>query len=173
MMGLRSFDELKALLQPRVQRERWSCSFLPSGLPKGAITEISGSGKTELTLRFLAENPELKVAWVEGTFCVYPFAFLQRQVSLDRVLFVEGGKETSWCVLQLLKSQTFAVVVVYVEKCELANLRRWQLTAEKSQAAVIWLSPRPQRLWPVSLQISTHRQSGQEEELQVSILRQR
>lgn len=61
-------------------------------LPQGAITEISGpdgAGKTEAVLRFLAENPVPRVAWIEQDFSVYPCAFPQYGVALDRVFFVD------------------------------------------------------------------------------------
>src|SRR5271170_371643 len=50
------------------------------GLPRGGligISGISGTGKTELVLKFLATNPGVSVAWIEESFSIYPCAFPQ------------------------------------------------------------------------------------------------
>src|SRR5690606_14451470 len=119
-----SLEKLKELFQRQTRREVLSCSLLPSGLPKGAITEVSGFGKTELVTRFLAEHEEIRVAWIEETFSVFPFAFQQRRVDLKRVLFVEAGEDLTWAALQILKSQIFGIVVLYAETLSLTHLRR-------------------------------------------------
>lgn len=167
-----SLAALKNLIGPLVQKETLGFSLLPDGCPKGAITEVVGSGKTEFVLALLAEHPQLKVAWVEENLSIYPVAFLQRNVSLNRVLFVESGRETCWCALQALKAQIFQVVVLYAENLKLAELRKIQLAAEKSQALVFWLTARPQSLWPVSLQVEVRR-VARESALEGRILRRR
>ena len=166
-----SLTELRELLQKTQPTREWlKCSGVDRGLPKGAITEISGCGKTELVVRLLGENPGLRAAWVEQKFSIFPFAFLQRAVDLERILFVEGGVETEWSLLQILKSQAFPVVVAYLEKTDVRTLRRWQLTAEKSGAALVWLTQKPQSLWPVSLQIRVERS---EADLHVQVLKRK
>lgn len=156
-----TFSQLKALIGVKTERDVYAFVSGPEGLPKGAITEIFGVGKTEFVLKFLAEQSEVRVAWVEENFSVYPFGFLQRQVDLGRLLFVESGSETSWCVLQVLKAQVFGVVVVYSENLSLSELRKIQLASEKSQSAVLWLTSRAKELWPVSLQIKVQREDHQ------------
>lgn len=144
-----SLEELKRLLQVK-EKENLSCSLLESGIPKGVITEITGTGKTEFVLAFLREHPTLRVAWIEENFSVYPFGFMQRNVSLDRILFVESGtSDTLWSVLQVLKSQIFSVVVVYAENLDLMALRKIQLASEKSGSATLWLTAKSRALWPV------------------------
>lgn len=152
------FLELKELLQQRVQLQTLACSLVESGIPLGAITEISGPGKTQLVLRFLAEHPQLTVAWLEESFSICPFSFLQNQVSLSRVLFVDAGESLEWAALQALRSQCFAVLVMYTQELDLQSARRIQLAAEKANAAVIWLSSRPQELWTSKLEITTRRE---------------
>jgi hypothetical protein len=154
-MSALSLQELKRLVQVKTQKEFFKFSYLEdNGIPKGAVTCISGTGKTKLALRFLAENPSLDVAWVEERFSVYPTAILQRSVNLNRILFIEAGKETSWAVLQALKAQVFPVVILYAEDSDHKTLRRFQLLAEKAQTAVIWLTSTPKPYWAISLKIN-------------------
>ncbi len=152
-----SLDELKSLVGIKAPKETFDFSLLHEGVPKGAITEVIGNGKTEFALALLAEHPETRVAWIEESLSVYPFGFLQRNVQLGRVLFVESGTETCWSALQVLKAQVFQIVVLYSESLGLSHLRKIQLAAEKSQAAVLWLTPESRALWPVSLQVQVSR----------------
>lgn len=156
MKALR-FAEIKELVQSKARRESIPCSTLPCGIPKGAITEISGAGKTEFVLNFLAEKADLKVAWAEEHFSIFPFGFQQRNVSLSRILFVDARNEIEWVILQLLRAQIFQVVVMYADQIELDSLRRMQLAAEKASAACIWLAPQAQSHWPVRLQLRVTR----------------
>src|SRR5262245_11482106 len=104
-------------------------------LPRGAIIEISGApgaGKTELVLTLLAGNPQTRVAWVEEIFTVYPCAFPQSGVDLDRVLFVRQDpacEEPLWAAHQILKSQVFGLAVLSMASRKLEDvvtLRRLQ-----------------------------------------------
>jgi hypothetical protein len=165
-----NLEELKALVQRRTAKEVFACTSLPCGIPKGAITEISGAGKTEFALKLLAEHPELKVAWLEKSFSAYPFAFLQRKVALNRVLFVEAGEQVNWVTLQVLRAQLFSVVVVYSDSFDLKTLRRIQIASEKAQVSTIWLSNHPQNAWPISLQVKVQRES---EGISSTIIKQR
>jgi hypothetical protein len=161
-----SLEDLKALVQVRTPRESLPFSMLPGGIPKGAITEISGPGKTEAVLRFLGEHEGLKVAWVEDQFSVFPLGFIQNRIALKRVLFMEAGAQIHWVALQALKAQIFPVVVVYTDQSDVKSLRRLQLAAEKSQATTILLSPTAGSYWPVSLQLQVQR-SGEDIEIQI------
>jgi hypothetical protein len=172
-MQAKKLQELRQLLaskQPQ-QRENWLCSRVGSGIPRGAITQISGYGKTAFVLSFLGEHPDLRVAWVEATFSAYPVAFTQHRANLERVLFVEAEAQAEWCALQLLRAPIFAVVALYLDSCRLDRLRRLQLAAETSQASLLWMTSRPQQQWPVSLQLQVERAPGGD--LQARVLRQR
>lgn len=132
----------------------------------GALTEISGvagSGKTEAVLRFLAEHPSERVAWVERDFSIYPCAL--QEAGLERVTFADVGgdpKLALWTAQQVLTSQIFKIIVLalgFQGVCDLTVLRRMQLAAEKSQASVILLNETPLAgvTWPISLQLRASR----------------
>lgn len=160
MRALR-FQELRAQVHAHYQKQTLSCSLVGQGIPRGAITEITGVGKTELAVRLIAEHPALRVAWIEEKLSIFPFALLQRGIGLDRVLFVDAGPDLAWSVLQVLKAQLFPVVVVYAENLDLNTLRRVQLAAETANAATLWLADEPKNLWPVSLQLQSYRLEGE------------
>jgi len=154
---------LRGMLPNIPARESLPSSFLPSGIPKSALTEISGSeggGKTEFILSLLSENLNLRVAWIEKELTAYPWAFLQCGIELHRVLFVESGAQALWCALQVLRSQLFDVVVVNAFIDSEKQLRRLQLESEKVRASVLFLSQEPRRkqMWPLALQLSVSRQ---------------
>jgi len=151
-----------------------------TGFPVGALSQLcgaSGSGKTEVVLRFLAENPAMRVAWVEESFSVYPGAFPSYQVSLDRIFFVDVSSESRsvgktrggssehpalWAVQQVLQAQIFGVVIVSAavpDRDASVILRRMQLLAEKSRTTVIFLSETPIRSasWAIRYQAGVER----------------
>ena len=141
-------------------------SKIENGLPRGALIEISGvpgSGKTELVLNFLAENPKLRVAWIEKDLSIYPCAFPEQDVDLDRLLFVDPGPRTAmWCAHQILKSQLFEVIAITEEDGALSDensLRRLQLLAQKSQSTILLLhsEARTEKHWPISMQLEIRR----------------
>ena len=121
------------------------------------MTEIAGTGKTELVMQFLAENPHVHAAWVESVLSLYPCAVLQRHVALDRLLFNEAGKDVPWVTLQLLRSQLFQVVIVDATHFDLTMLRRLQLTTGKANCVFILLSDHLQSAWPIRMQLHVHR----------------
>ena len=138
-------------------------SHLEEGIPRGAITEVSGrsgSGKTELVLKFLAENPEARVAWIEEELTIYPCAFPQNRVGLERVLFIDApfGKKL-WTAHQILRSGACPIVVIDAQGLNEADLRRLQLAAEKTDAVVILLSQTPSErgAWPIAAQLVVDR----------------
>lgn len=158
-------------------REALPFSGLKGGVPRGAVIEVcgsDGSGKTEFVLKFLSENPKLRVAWIEEQLSVYPCALPQHGVELNRVLFVEGGSELIWCAHQVLRSRIFKVVVVSgfggvrvngtrertSDEQRGIELRRLQLAAEQSGSTLILLSEAPTRrgAWPISVQVQVQRQ---------------
>ena len=163
------FLKLKLGVQTQTAGASYSCSLLSerwnsqnrnnqSGVSRGAITKLTGSGKTKFLVQFLAENPLLRVAWVEPEFTAYPCAVFQNEVDLRRILFIEAGKEWDWSLLQLLKSALFEVVVFHQSiPINEKILRRLQLVAKKSSSTLILLSNDRSRSWPVSLHLEVSR----------------
>lgn len=163
-------DQLKSLISKKTDREVLPFRLLDCGIPKGAITEISGHGKTQFVLSFLTEHKDLKVAWIEKNFSVNPFGFLQNQVELNRIVFIEANEDLEWSIYQTLRTQSLEVVVIYAEDIPLRTLRRIQLQSEKAQAVTFWLTNKPKDAWPVSLRLNVSRQ---DQEIKADVLKQR
>lgn len=146
---LRSADEAR--------KRRVLFSEFPEGVPRGALTEVSGPlgcGRTEWVLRFLAENPEERVAWVEENLSIYPWRFLQK--GLDRVCFVETGEERfCWSMLEILRSQVFSVVVTTIQSLGERELKRLQMAAEKGGVCVLLVTEglNISKSWPVDTRV--------------------
>lgn len=159
-------------LQP--QSVTTGSEFIP-GIPRGALTEVSGSGKTEWISRFLANHSQLWTAWVDADLSVFPVGLAQRQVNLERLLFVnaaEAGQrvqesgtgpgvapetELEWCVLQLLASRLFPIVILSGERLgpfSDRGLRRIEVAARQARAAVMMVSQTPSEVaWPFALRL--------------------
>jgi hypothetical protein len=128
-------------------------SLLSQGMPKGVLVEMTGAGKTESAVRFLAENPELGAAWIESSFSLYPPAVAQRQRSLENTFFVEAGKDSAWAASTILRSRLFPVVVYKAPYRDERELRRFQLLAERSRATMLLLGAKPLASWPIALSL--------------------
>jgi len=152
-------------------REYWTAPGLATGLPRGAITQICGAGKTEFVARFLKAHRELKVAWIETPFSIYPSGLFQREVELDRILFIDPGEEFPWALQQVMKSGLFEVVILASPAQDLKMLRQFQLSAEKAHAALVLLSESLSGGWPVALQLQSSRNQGGR--IQVDVIRKR
>lgn len=135
--------------------EAFPYSRLPSGIPRGILAEITGSGKTESIAQLLAENPALRVAWIESRFSLLPSALSQRHVSLEKIFFVEAGGEASWAAGAVLRSGLFPLVVYHAPYGEERELRRFQLLSEKAGSTMILLGEKPaDRAWPIRLSLA-------------------
>ncbi len=158
---LERLREISGVLKAPLSRDALPFSQVSGGIPRSALTEVSsiaGGGKTELALRFIAENPSLRVAWIEDRLTAYPSAFPQLGVELSRLLFIEGGKDTLWAAHQAIRSQLFGIVVISAASLATASsieLRRLQLSAEHAHCPVILLSEKSRASgnWPFALQI--------------------
>jgi len=133
-------------------------------IPKGAITQVVGPGKTEALVKFLAQSAPLKIAWIEDSLSIYPNAILQRQLNLNRILFTEAGKDYVWASLQILASSLFDVVILSLDSTtqikDLRTLRRLQLAAEKSKCSFILLVDQAIKAWPISLHLESLQNLG-------------
>jgi len=158
-VSLESLRSLIKSVEKPARRERFPFSSVAPGIPRGAIIEIAGAGKTEVIIQFLAENPTLRVAWVEDHMTVYPCAIVQRRVALHRLLFIEARREVIWALLQVLRSGLFECVVVSSkEKFNENSLRRLQLEAEKAHVGFFLLSEKQSNAWPIAMKLKVDRQ---------------
>lgn len=134
-------------------RPRHQFSLYPEGFFEGSFVELTGAGKTEFIALFLQENPTLKVAWIEETITVNPYALRQKKVNLDNVIFIEGRKELTWCLTQVLGSGCFQIIITQNVKFTDKDLRRFQLLSEKSQSHFFLLSTTAVSSWVPHLQL--------------------
>ncbi len=158
-----------------------------SGLqfPRGAIAQVvgtHGSGKTETVLRFLSESSG-PVAWLEDEFTLYPAAFPQYGVSLDRVFFVDFSQfkkdvaQMLRVIQQVVTSRAFGACILrldwerYLKPEEQGTaLRRIQLAAEKAETSVVLISEKAAPSggsWPIAMQVLVKRDPEGKPELQV------
>lgn len=152
---------LKLIPSELLVKKSWAFSCLSGGVPQGALLEVSGpagGGKTEVVLRFLSEHPALKVAWVEEKLSIYPCAFMQQKVALERVLFVETSRYL-WAVQQILKSQIFSFIVLSTPLQTEVELRRLQIATEKAGASLFLITEHVthEGSWPLSVQLYVSR----------------
>lgn len=134
-------------------RPRHSFSLYPAGFSTGSFIELTGTQRTEFIALFLREHPELKIAWVEDSISINPYALKQKGVCLDNILFVEGGKDIAWCLNQVLGSGCFQTVITENRRFNEKDLRRFQLLTEKAQNHFFLLSADPSPSWVPHLQL--------------------
>lgn len=151
-------EELRARLgvfDTHFQREALPYSRLSSGLPRGALVEITGPGKTSSVVQFLAENSGLRAAWVESHFSLLPSAFPQRSANLEKIFFVEAGKNAAWAASTILRAQLFPILVYSGPYACERELRRFQLLSERSKTTMILLGEKPLGIgaWPIRLSL--------------------
>lgn len=150
-----SLAELRQLMGASAMqaRPRHHCSVYPDGFSVGSLVELTGTSKTEFVSLFLKENPQLKTAWVEDSITINPYALKQRGVNLDSLFFIEGGKETLWCLNQVLSSGCFQVIVCENARFTEKDLRRFQLLSEKTQNHFFLLSHESSSSWVPHVQL--------------------
>lgn len=134
------------------QREALRFSLSPTPLPKGALIEITGFGKTEFVAQFLAEHKQQSI-WLEENVPFNPFALFQRKVCLKNVYFVEAEDNLFWASSQVIQSNLYNTIVINSPKWNLKQFRQIQLMAQKSQQLIFILSKTPLNAWPISLSL--------------------
>jgi hypothetical protein len=160
MSALQDLRARIGALESRFRKETLPYSRLAEGIPRSALVEISGSGKTEALVQFLAEHPQIPVAWIEARFSLFPTALQQRQAKLENLLFIEGKAECAWAATTVLRSQLFPLVAYHAPYGDEKELRRFQLLAERSRATMFLLAESPaENAWPIALSLAVHGRS--------------
>ncbi len=172
---LMTIEQLKYLVSSQHTLHTREClhtSLLESGVPRGAITQICGFGKTEAAVQLIKDNAEFKAAWIESEFELNPLGVAQRDVDLTRILFAEAGEHMVWTCHQILKSNLYPIVILKSAPLDDFLLRKLQLAAEKSQTALVILTEDFSASWPISLMLKAHRNLVTEN-ITLEVLRQR
>lgn len=118
------------------------------GWPRGSITELlldtPGVGEIELLLPLLAgaTAPALNL-WVSPPWLPYAPALTARGVALDRLLVLRPDTRASalWATRQALASSACHCVLAWLERPDMAALRRLQLAAEDSGTPLFLFRP--------------------------------
>lgn len=167
-----SIAELRELIGAVKYQDKESSSFslYPEGFRPGTLIEITGQGKTEFVSEFLKEKSEFKTVWIESEFTINPYAFFQKGVKLENVLFVEAKKEMTWCMAQCLQSDCFKILVTHGQNFQERELRRFQLLCEKAKTHLFILSQTPHKSWVPYLQLEVNKKSSS---FEVKTLRKR
>lgn len=122
---------------------------LPSGgWPRGSITELlldaPGVGELELLLPLLAgaTAPALNL-WVAPLWLPYAPALAARGVALERMLVIRPATRTAtlWATRQALASSACHCVLAWLDRPDMAALRRLQLAAEDSGTPLLLFRP--------------------------------
>ncbi len=132
----------------------FSFSKLFDGIPRGCLVEISGADASAQAARFLAEHRQLPVAWIEEDMKTLPEqAVRAANPNLQKILFLDGGKDSSWAAAAMLKSGHFPIIVYRAPYGDIKELRRFRFFARKHNATMILLREEPCFSWPIGLQL--------------------
>jgi hypothetical protein len=121
--------------------------LLEGGLPKGAITVLTGpagTGRMTIAASALAVETRAKkpVAWVDARGTLYPPALAQAGVDLSRMLMVRGVRERAlFAIEQILETGAFGLVVASGLEASLSSsgMRRVQTASEKTGASTLFV----------------------------------
>ncbi len=118
------------------------------GWPRGSITELlldaPGIGEVELLLPLLAAatEPSLNL-WVAPPWLPYAPALAARGITPERMLVVrpETRAATLWATRQALASTACHAVLAWLDRPDMAALRRLQLASEDSGTPLFLFRP--------------------------------
>jgi protein ImuA len=118
------------------------------GWPRGSITELlsdsPGLGEIELLLPLLARaTPPALNLWIAPPWLPYAPALASRGLALERMLVVRPATPaaTLWATRQALASSACHAVLAWLDRPDMAALRRLQLAAEDSGTPLFLFRP--------------------------------
>jgi|GEM_PF-4144635 len=158
---LKRLRQVIGALDGSMPKEGHFFTLLGEYLPKGSLIEFYGIGKTSAWVSFLREHKQMRSVWLESELSIYPLALMQQGIDLEKIFFLEeknwNRKNFVWALHQILQSSVFDVVTIANMKFSEAELRRWQLLAEKNKQMVFLISQEPHSSWVPALQIEVKR----------------
>ncbi len=122
-------------------------------LPQGSLIEISGPDARLQAARILAENRLLPAAWIEQNLEALPDDLFRMKMNFDKVLFVNGRRDSTWAVSSMVTSGEFPIVVYYAPYENEKFLRRLRRQAKVSGATVLLLREEPCFSWTIRVQL--------------------
>lgn len=122
-------------------------------LPEGSLIEISGPEARRQAARILAENRGLPAAWIEQNLEALPDDVFRARMDFDKVLFINGRRDSTWAVSSMVSSREFPIVVYYAPYENEKFLRRLRRQAAVSGCTVLLLREEPCFSWTIRVQL--------------------
>ncbi len=122
----------------------------------GLLIEISGPEARTFAATLLASYPEHPAAWIEQSLDPFPDEVRRYPLRWDKVLFVNGKKDSRWALFSFLRSGCFPFIVYYGPYGEDRELRRLRKLAKRTHTMVLLLGEEPIPAWQIHCQYRTH-----------------
>jgi len=122
-------------------------------LPEGSLIEISGPQARIQAARILAENRGLPAVWIEQNLEALPDDIFRTRMDFDKVLFVNGRRDSTWAVSSMISSCEFPIVVYFAPYENEKFLRRLRRQASESGSTVLLLRDEPCFSWAIRVQL--------------------
>jgi hypothetical protein len=122
-------------------------------LPEGSLIEISGAEARLQAARILAQNPGVPAAWIEQNLEALPDEIFRMRMNFDKVLFVNGRRDSTWAVSSMITSRQFPVVVFCAPYENEKLLRRLRRQAREAGVTVLLLRDEPCFSWTIRVQL--------------------
>jgi hypothetical protein len=122
----------------------------------GHLVEISGPDARRQAARLLASYPACPAAWIETSLDPFPEELMRFRLNWDKVLFVDGKKDSSWALSSFVRSGLFPFVVYYASYGQDKELRRLRRVAQATRTMVLLLRDDPLPAWQIHSQYRTH-----------------
>lgn len=122
-------------------------------LPEGSLIEISGPEARLQAARILSENPGLPAAWIEQNLEAMPDDIFRVRMNFDKVLFVNGRRDSAWAVSSMVTSRDFPIVVYYAPYENEKFLKRLRRHARESGTTILLLREEPCFSWTIRVQL--------------------
>ncbi len=122
-------------------------------LPEGSLIEISGPEARKQAARILSENPDFPAAWIEQNLEALTDDVLRTPMNFDKVLFLNGRRDSMWAVSSIVNSRQFPIVVYYAPYENEKFLRRLRRQARESGVSILLLREEPCFSWTIRVQL--------------------